>query len=119
MSGIYEFGYRTPRFRADFHFLLQRDGREPHLLDAHCLDISEEGIAAQVAEPLGVGSTVTLILTFPGNSTTWRIPAKVCNRQHEDHGFAFIFSSQSERDDVRRYVASLHGETVRIFSRSK
>jgi hypothetical protein len=119
MSGIYEFGYRTPRFRADFHFLLQTEGPPPRLLDARCLDISEEGIAAQVADHLTVGAVVTLMLTFPGNSTTWRIPAKVCNRQDEDHGFAFIFSSQSERDDVRRYVASLHGDTVRMISRSK
>jgi hypothetical protein len=119
MSGIYEFGYRTPRFPTDFHFLLQTAGPEPRLLDARCLDISEEGLAAQLAEQLGVGSVVTLILTFPGNATTWRISAKVCNRRDIDHGFAFVFSSQGERDDIRRYVASLHGDTVRMVSRSK
>src|SRR5271169_3686503 len=119
MSGIYEFGYRTPRFRADFHFLLQTEAPDPRLLDARCIDISEEGIAAQIAEQLSVGSVVTLMVTFPGNSTTWRIRARVCNRQDEDHGFSFMFSSQSERDDVRRYVASLRGETVRMISRFK
>jgi len=119
MSGIYEFGYRTPRFRADFHFLLQTEAPQPRLLDARCIDISEEGLAAQIADQLTVGSVVTLMITFPGNATTWRIPARVCNRQDEDHGFFFMFSSQSERDDVRRYVASLHGETVRMISRFK
>jgi len=119
MSGIYEFGYRTPRFPADFHFLLQTGGPDPRLIDARCLDISEEGIAAQIAEHLNVGAVVTMILTFPGMASTVRIAARVCNRQDEDHGFAFLFSSQSERDDVRRYVASLRGETIRMVSRSK
>jgi PilZ domain len=118
MSGIYEFGYRTPRFRTDFHFLLQTDGPEPRLLDARCLDISEEGIAAQIAEHLRIGAVATLIITFPGSTTTSRVAARVCNRQDEDHGFLFLFSAQSQREDVHKFVARLRGDTVRI-SRSR
>jgi len=116
MSGIYEFGYRMPRFRADFHFLLQTGEPQPHLVDARCLDISEDGIAAQIAESLTIGAIVTLILTFPGFGNTLRIPAKVSNQHGEDHGFAFLFPSDAEREEVQRYVASLHHDPVRLRS---
>ena len=117
MSGIHEFGYRTPRFRADFHFLLQTEGPESRVLDARCIDISEEGLAAQIAEHLSVGTRVVLILTLPGHSTTLRIIARVSNRTDEDHGFAFVFASKHEREDVQRYISSLHAEAARLTFR--
>ena len=117
MSDTYEFGYRLPRFRANFHFLLQTEGPQSHLANAQCLDISEEGIAAQTSEKLDVGTAVTLILTLPGTASTLRIPARVVTQQEEDHGFAFMFPSGMERDEIQRYVASLHAGPVRLTQR--
>lgn len=119
MSNTYEFGYRLPRFRADFHFLLQTEGPQSHVANAQCVDISEEGMAAQVPEKLAVGATVTLILTLPGTTRPLRIPARVITQQEEDHGLIFMFSSEAEREEVQRYVASLHSSTVRLPPRPR
>jgi hypothetical protein len=102
----YKFGYRAPRYRADFRLLLQTDERIPNLLDARCTDISEDGLAVKTNATLEVGSKVTLILTLPGVSTSTRIAARVTNRQVDGYGFAFIFSSQNERSYMHQYLAS-------------
>jgi len=111
---IYNFGYRVPRFRTDFHLLLQTEDRHPGLLDGRCTDISEDGLGAQLRIPLDVGSSVTLIFTLPGASTSLRVAARVINQQRDFHGFAFLFSSQKERDYVHAYVESLRSQTVSL-----
>lgn len=108
MSGVQEFGYRKPRFRADFYFLLQTEGPGSHLIEARCVDISEEGMAAQISEPLSVGTKVIMILTLPGSSASLRVAARVCNRRDQDHGLAFVFSSHSERLDFKEYLKAIH-----------
>jgi PilZ domain len=106
-DGIYNYGYRTPRFPADFRLLLQTDDRLPTLLDARCLNLSEDGFAAaEIKQTLEIGAKVTLILTLPGNPTSMRIAAKVTNRNLDGYGFAFIFSSQNERNYICDYLAS-------------
>lgn len=107
MSEIHDFGYRAPRYRADFYFLLQTDGPEARLLHARCRDISEDGLAAQIVEKLDVGTRVTLILTLPGNPNSIRIAAQISNRQDEDHGCVFLFRSLNERQILRDYLATL------------
>lgn len=105
-KSVYSFGYRAPRFRADFHLLLQTEDRQPTLLDGRCMDISEDGIGAQFRSSLEVGSKVNLIFTLPGSATSLRVTAQVTNQKGEFYGFAFIFSSQREREYVQRYVES-------------
>jgi hypothetical protein len=107
LTEIYNYGYRTPRFPADFSFLLQTDDRLPKLLEAHCSDISEEGLAAETNAHLEVDARVTLILTLPGNVSSIRIAGKVINRREGGYGFAFVFSCQKERDHVCDYLESL------------
>jgi len=104
---IHSFAYRVSRFRADFHLLLQTEDRQPVLLDGRCTDISEDGLGAQFRALLEVGSIVNLILTLPTSSTSLRVAARVTNRKGDFHGFAFIFSSQREREHVQRYIESL------------
>ena len=103
---IYNYGYRTPRFPADFRLLLQTDDRLPALLEAHCSNLSEGGLAAEINEPLEIGAKVTLILTLPGKSASMRIAARVAYRNRNGYGFAFIFSSQNERNYICDYLAS-------------
>ncbi len=107
-NSVYDFGYRMPRFRTDFHLLLQTGDRLSTLLHGRCTDISEEGLAAEFRTSLEVGSIVTLILTLPGSSTTMKIAARVINCQREFHGFAFVFSSQTERSYIQAYIERLH-----------
>jgi hypothetical protein len=107
MSGIYEFGYRTPRFCANFYFLLQTEGLDAHVMEARCIDIGDEGMAAQICEPLEIGTQVIVILTLPRSSTSLRVAARVCNRHDQDHGMVFLFSSQNERQDFREYLRAL------------
>jgi hypothetical protein len=109
---IQQFGYRKPRFRVEFHFLVQVEGRGSKLLDARCIDLSEDGLSAQISDCLEVGTHVTFILTLPGATTSARLAALVNYRQAECHGFTFVFSSQEERDFVHRYLATLHSEAI-------
>jgi PilZ domain len=111
---VQEYGYRLPRFPADFSLVLQISDPEPRLLDARCRDISEDGIAARVAESLPIGSRVTLLLTLPGKSASLPIAATVSHQDRGEHGFAFKFSSQNEREQVQKYVLSLRSGTFAL-----
>jgi hypothetical protein len=109
---VQEFGYRKPRFRADFHILLQTEAPDVRLLDARCTDISEDGLAARVAEPLRVGSRVAFIFSLPDRSTPVRIAATVNNQQQETYGFTFVFSSPEDRNLIHRYLARLRRQAA-------
>lgn len=104
---IQEFGYRVPRFHADFHFQLQVSDPQPRLVDACCIDISSDGLAAKMAESLPVGTCAILMLALPGHRDTLRISARVSHQQRENHGFVFRFGSQRERESIQKYIASL------------
>lgn len=104
---VQDFGYRLPRFPADFSLLLQISDPQPRLVDARCRDISEDGLAARVPESLSVGMRVTLLLTLPGKSASLPIAATVSHQDRGEHGFAFKFSSQNEREQVQKYVLTL------------
>jgi hypothetical protein len=109
---VQEFGYRKPRFRADFHILVQTEGPDSRLFDARCTDISEDGLAARITESVSIGSRVAFILTLPGSSAPVRISATVNNQQDETYGFTFVFSSQEERNLIHRYLARLRREAA-------
>jgi hypothetical protein len=109
---IYNYGYRAPRFPADFPLLLQTGDRNPGLLDARCTDFSEDGLAAEINGTLEIGAKVTLLLTLPGTSTSMRILARVTNRQVGGYGFAFIFSTQNERSYMHEYLESRRPSAV-------
>ncbi len=111
---VQQFGYRTPRFPADFRFLLQVNDPKPRLIDARCVDISSDGLAAKMAESLMVGTQVTLMLALPGNTDTLRVAGRVSHQQSGEHGFAFIFSSQLERESIQKYLASVRTSTLAL-----
>jgi hypothetical protein len=112
-DNIYNYGYRVPRFRADFRLLLQTTGPNPVLLDARCTDLSENGLAAEINASLEIGAMVTLILTLPGNSTSMRISAKVTNCRVGSYGFAFVFSSQDLQTYMHEYFESRQSSMLR------
>jgi hypothetical protein len=113
-GNIQEYGYRTPRFPADFHFLLQVNDPKPRLVDARCVDISSDGLAANMAEALSVGTQVKLMLALPGQTSTLPVTARVSHQNHGEHGFAFIFSSQHERESIQKYLMSVRTSTLAL-----
>ena len=110
-KSVHEYGYRTPRFPAAFRFLLSIGGPTPRIVDARCVDVSEQGLAAQLTETLSVNSEVLMVFALPGDATPLRVPAKVISQQGALHGFSFLFSSQAERDRVHMILSHLcsHG----------
>jgi hypothetical protein len=109
---IYDFGYRAPRFGADFRLFLQIDNLHSALLDARCIDLSEDGLAVESRASLEIGTVVTLILTLPGTSISRRIAARVTNCRVNRYGFAFIFSSQQEKSYMHEYLDSRRSTLV-------
>jgi hypothetical protein len=110
---VYDFGYRAPRFRADFRLFLQIDDLHSGLLDARCTDLSEDGLAIESGASLGTGTVVTLILTLPGTSISRRIAARVTNCRVNSYGLAFIFSSQLEQSYMHEYLDSRRSALLR------
>lgn len=111
---VYSFGYRKPRFRTNFRVLLQVSGFPPKLIDALCIDISEDGIAAEVIEELAIGTKVIVVMTPPQSSVSVRVAAKVVNKNEHHYGFTFHFSSAAERETLRGYLASIRPEPVKL-----
>ena len=106
-DGVHDYGYRTPRFPAAFRFLIRVNEPTPRLVDARCIDISEQGLAAQLTETLPVDSEAVLIFTAPGSAAPVRVSARIISQQGAAHGFTFLFSSQAERDQIHVYLSLL------------
>jgi len=116
---VTKFGYRVPRFPADFRLLVQTTEGEPRLLEARCRDISEDGLAAHVAESLANGTRVVLLLTLPGKATALQIAATVGHQDGHEHGFAFHYLSQNQREHVQKYVMSLRSGSFALHRSPK
>ena len=111
---IREFGYRRPRVCANFHLWLQTGGAETRVMDARCRDLSEDGLAAEMSEPLAVGTCVTFVFTLPNTTDSFYLKAIVKSQNDLVHGFNFIYSSQTERDFVHEYLVYLTRERVNV-----
>jgi PilZ domain len=105
-NNIYDFEYRSPRRPGGFRVLLQNEDRNLPLLNGVCTDLSEDGVAVDLDTSLGIGERVTLIMTLPGTSTSRRVAARVTNCHGVGYGFAFIFSSPTERASMQEYLES-------------
>jgi hypothetical protein len=112
-DNIYHYEYRSARFSADFRLLVQTGYPHPMLLNARCIDLSEDGLAAEIVvteiqpteirESLEVGAEVTIMMTLPGNSSTTTVAARITNQKVGSYGFAFMFSSKAEQTHMHNY----------------
>ena len=107
MNNVRDFQYRAPRFDTDFRFLLLTDLGQC-VIYGRCNEISEYGMAASLSEPLEVNTTVTLILTLPGEATEMTIKAAVSRRHGYDHALTFISPSAAEFVHLRQYLLPQH-----------
>ena len=111
---VYSFGYRKPRFRTNFRVLLQVNGFPPKLIDALCIDISEDGIAAEVVEDLAIGTKLVVVMTPPESSASVRVSAEIMNKNDHHYGLIFHFSSATERETLRGYLDAIRPEPVKF-----
>ena len=111
-NDVYSFGYRKPRYRTRFRVLLQMNGYPPRLVDALCVDVSEDGFAVEVAENVAIGTQLTVVMTPPESSISARFSAEVVNRNDYHYGLIFHFTSQQERDSLRAYLTSIRPEPL-------
>ncbi|HXW90245.1 MAG TPA: PilZ domain-containing protein [Terriglobales bacterium] len=111
-SRVQEFGYRAPRFPVEFRVLLETSDTGPQVLVGLCTDISADGLAVRMAECLSVGTQVLFMFTLPGSATSLRVAGRVTYQKDGEHGFAFMFSSDEERDLIQKQLSSLGRRTV-------
>ncbi len=112
-DNIHNYGYRAPRYCADFHLLLQTLNPSPMILDAHCTSLSEDGLAAEVNASLEIGTNLTIIMTLPGSPRSLRVSARVTNLQADGYGFAFVFGDDEMKRYLRNYLESNSSSMVR------
>jgi len=111
---IYPFGYRKPRFDLKIGVILQIDAHPPKVIDAYCINISEDGIAIKTTEELVIGSSVTVVMTTPNSSRSIRVRAKVNSKDEKQYGFVFLFASEAERQSLQSYLSSIRPEPIRL-----
>ena len=66
-DSVRSFGFRAPRISTNFSFLLEVPALGKHY-NAVCTDLSEEGLAAEMPEPIPAGTQVIARLLFPGST---------------------------------------------------
>lgn len=97
------FGFRTPRFKTNFNFSLEINAtHERH--EALCINISEDGLAAELLLKMTPKTEVTMWLLFPGGVTPVQIQASVEYRRERLHGFNFLYSTMDERTQVKEFI---------------
>jgi len=117
-DNISNYEYRAPRVRVNFPVLVHTSHHRAAILNARCIDLSEDGLAAEllcagilapeIRDSLEVGREVTIIMTLPGHTNTTKLAARVTNHKVGSYGFAFIFSSKAEQDYIHQYFESRH-----------
>ncbi len=100
------FGFRAPRYATNFAFSLEVPGSRERL-QAFCINISEDGLAAELMEELTPKTQVTLWLLFPGSGVPLRIHAAIEYRQDKQYGFTFLYSAAEEQEQVQAFIQSI------------
>ncbi|MGH9551309.1 MAG: PilZ domain-containing protein, partial [Terriglobales bacterium] len=67
------FGFRAPRISANFSFSLEVTATGERY-EAVCTDISEDGLAAELLQPLDPKTKVTIRMLLPGGTAPLHIP---------------------------------------------
>lgn len=105
-ASVRPFGFRAPRVSTNFSFLVEvpSTGKQ---LQAVCTDISEDGLAAELPEPLDPKTNLIIRMLLPGGTVPLQIPGSVEYSQDRRCGLTFLYSSPEERDQVRIFVQSI------------
>jgi PilZ domain len=100
------FGFRAPRISANFSFSVEVTATGERY-EAVCTDISEEGLAADLLQPLAPKAKVTIRMLLPGATAPLHIPGSVEYSQDGRCGLNFLYSSSEERRQVQLFMQSI------------
>jgi hypothetical protein len=98
------FEYRQPRLQVRIPVWLQFPSVQSGLVPAICVDISEDGMGADIEQAFEIGSSATLILPSDSRPDPFIIPVQVVSRHEQRHGFRFV---PARTWDVQEIAAAL------------
>jgi PilZ domain len=110
LSGTKQFGYRAPRYDFPHSITMEitRDGTT-RTIAAQGIDISTEGIAVGVSEPLDFDQTVMLDIPRQDGGLV-RVAGRQFYHCDDHYGFAFDFRIPEESEQVREIVSRVSGK---------
>ncbi len=100
------FGFRAPRVPANFSFSLEVIATGERY-EAVCTDISEDGLAAELLQPLAPKTTVTIRMLLPGGIAPLHLPGSVEYSQDGHCGVNFLDSSSEDRRQIQQFIQSI------------
>jgi PilZ domain len=103
---VRSFSFRSPRVTTSFSFSVEVIATGERY-DAMCTDISEDGIAAELLEPLAAREPVMIRMLLPGAIAPLQIQGKVEHSDGGRCGLNFVYSSPDERRQVQLFVQSI------------
>jgi hypothetical protein len=100
------FGFRAPRVSTSFSFSVEVIATGERY-EAVCTDISEDGLAAELLQPLVPKTTVTIKMLLPGGTAPLHIPGSIEYSQDGRCGLNFLYSSPAERRQIQLFIQSI------------
>jgi hypothetical protein len=100
------FGFRAPRLSTSFSFSVEVIATGERY-EAACTDISEDGLAAELLEPLEAQTPVTIRMLLPGDVALLKLQGKVQYSREGRCGLSFIYSSPEERQRIQVFLRSI------------
>jgi PilZ domain len=99
------FGFRAPRVSANFSVFVEAMATG-ECYEATCTDISEDGLAAELPQPIAPKTEVTIRMLLPGATTLLQLQGSVEYSQECRCGVNFLDLSAEERKQIQLFVQS-------------
>jgi hypothetical protein len=104
-GSVRSFGFRAPRVSTNFSFFLDVVATGERY-EGICTDLSEDGLASDLREPVPLQTEVTIRMLLPGGTTLLQIRGSVEYCQECKCGVNFLNLSAEERRQIQLFVQS-------------